>query len=225
MSVMPSDAGASFIARRDVMIAPFGRPGTLQLPEGTKALVVFAHGSGSSRLSPRNRQVADALNAKGIGTFLFDLLTPVEERDRRNVFDIPFLAERLAVTVRWLDRDENIRRLTLGLFGASTGAAAALVAATQLGNRVKAVVSRGGRPDLAIEALLELRVPTLLIVGGDDTPVIALNQSAFDKLGGPKSLMIVPGASHLFSEPGAMEQVIALAAEWFADYLCTRASG
>src|SRR5579883_2827615 len=220
---MPSDAGASFIARRDVMIAPFGRPGTLQLPEGTKALVVFAHGSGSSRLSPRNRQVADALNAKGIGTFLFDLLTPVEERDRRNVFDIPFLAERLAVTVRWLDRDENIRRLTLGLFGASTGAAAALVAATQLGNRVKAVVSRGGRPDLAIEALLELRVPTLLIVGGDDTPVIALNQSAFDKLGGPKSLMIVPGASHLFSEPGAMEQVIALAAEWFADYLCTRA--
>jgi len=222
---MPSDAGASFIARRDVMIAPFGRPGTLQLPEGTKALVVFAHGSGSSRLSPRNRQVADALNAKGIGTFLFDLLTPVEERDRRNVFDIPFLAERLAVTVRWLDRDENIRRLTLGLFGASTGAAAALVAATQLGNRVKAVVSRGGRPDLAIEALLELRVPTLLIVGGDDTPVIALNQSAFDKLGGPKSLMIVPGASHLFSEPGAMEQVIALAAEWFADYLCTRASG
>jgi len=225
VSVMPSDAGASFIARRDVMIAPFGRPGTLQLPEGTKALVVFAHGSGSSRLSPRNRQVADALNAKGIGTFLFDLLTPVEERDRRNVFDIPFLAERLAVTVRWLDRDENIRRLTLGLFGASTGAAAALVAATQLGNRVKAVVSRGGRPDLAIEALLELRVPTLLIVGGDDTPVIALNQSAFDKLGGPKSLMIVPGASHLFSEPGAMEQVIALAAEWFADYLCTRASG
>jgi len=219
---MSSAVSARLTVKRDVVIEPFGLPGTLQQPKATNALVAFAHGSGSSRLSPRNRQVGNALNARGIATFLFDLLTPDEESDRRNVFDIPLLAGRLVAAIRWLDQNENNGRLHLGLFGASTGAAAALVAAAQLGGRVEAVVSRGGRPDLAMEALPKLRAPALLIVGGDDTPVIALNKSAFDKLKGPKSLIIVPGASHLFSEAGALEKVIDLAAEWFEQYLCAK---
>ena len=219
---MPSAVSARRVAERDVVVEPFGLPGTLLLPEGTNALVVFAHGSGSSRLSPRNRQVGNALNARGIGTFLFDLLTPEEESDRRNVFDIPLLAGRLAAAISWLDKNEGTTRLHLGLFGASTGAAAALVAAAQLGSRVEAVVSRGGRPDLAMEALPKVQASVLLIVGGDDTPVIAMNESAFDKLQGPKALEIVPGASHLFSEAGALEKVIDLATEWFKQYLCAR---
>jgi len=222
---MSSAVSGRLTVKRDVVIEPFGLPGTLQQPKGTNALVAFAHGSGSSRLSPRNRQVGNALNARGIATFLFDLLTPDEESDRRNVFDIPLLAGRLVAAIRWLDQNEDTGRLHLGLFGASTGAAAALVAAAQLGGRVEAVVSRGGRPDLAMEALPKLRAPALLIVGGDDTPVIALNKSAFDKLKGPKSLMIVPGASHLFSEAGALEKVIDLAAEWFEQYLCAKPGG
>jgi pimeloyl-ACP methyl ester carboxylesterase len=205
-----------------VVVEPFGLPGTLLLPEGTNALVVFAHGSGSSRLSPRNRQVGNALNARGIGTFLFDLLTPEEESDRRNVFDIPLLAGRLAAAISWLDENEGTARLHLGLCGASTGAAAALAAAAQLGKRVEAVVSRGGRPDLASHALPKVQAPALLIVGGDDTPVIALNKRAFDMLQGQKSLKIVPGASHLFSEAGTLEKVIDLGAEWFEHYLCAK---
>ncbi len=214
---MFSDGGP--MTNSNVVIEPLGLPGTLQCPERASSLVIFAHGSGSSRLSPRNIQVAQALNARGMATFLFDLLRPEEEADRANVFDIPLLAERLAGAVRWLDEEKETGGLHVGLFGASTGAAAAFIAATELGSRVEAVVSRGGRPDLAMEALPKLHAPTLLIVGGVDTEVIALNEKAFARLHGPKSLVIVPGATHLFSEPGALEQVIDHAAKWFERYL------
>lgn len=202
-----------------VCVEPFGLPGSLQWPEGANALVVFAHGSGSSRLSPRNIKVANALNANGMATLLFDLLRPDEEEDRANVFDIPLLARRLVAAVRWLDETERAGSMHLGLFGSSTGAAAALVAAAELGDRVEAVVSRGGRPDLAMEVVQKVRAATLLIVGGADTEVIALNEAAFARLPGPKSLEIVPGAGHLFSEPGALEEVIDDAARWFERYL------
>jgi dienelactone hydrolase len=204
---------------REVRIAPLGLYGTLQIPNGARALVLFAHGSGSSRLSPRNMMVAEALNASGIATLLFDLLTPAEERDRANVFDIPLLAERLVAAVRWLDADPKLAKLPLGLFGASTGAAAALVAAAQLGGRVGAVVSRGGRPDLAGAALNRVRAPTLLIVGGNDFGVIELNEQALAQLAGAKAIEIVPGASHLFPEPGALEAVITHARRWFDRHL------
>jgi putative phosphoribosyl transferase len=207
-------SGTSSIEQREVRIAPLGLFGTLRIPTSAHALVVFAHGSGSSRLSPRNMMVAEALNTRGIATLLFDLLTPMEERDRANVFDIPLLAERLVAAVRWIDREQELAKLPLGLFGASTGAAAALVAAAELGKRVGAVVSRGGRPDLAGAALAGVRAPTLLIVGGNDFAVIELNEQALTQLAGPKALEIVPGASHLFPEPGALEMVITLAASW-----------
>lgn len=205
--------------KSNISIEPLGLPGILQWPERANALVVFAHGSGSSRFSPRNLQVADALNARGMATFLFDLLRADEEGDRAKVFDIPLLGKRLADAVRWLDEEKETGGLHLGFFGASTGAAAALIAAAELGKRVEAVVSRGGRPDLAMEVLSNLHAPTLLIVGGADTEVLALNQAALARLKGPKSLKIVPGASHLFSEPGALEQVIDHAAKWFERYL------
>lgn len=205
--------------KSNVSIEPLGLPGILEWPERANALVVFAHGSGSSRLSPRNIQVAQALNAKGMATFLFDLLRADEEGDRSKVFDIPLLAERLAGAIRWLDEEKETGGLHLGLFGASTGAAAALIAAAELGKRVEAVVSRGGRPDLAMEVLPKLHAPTLLIVGGADSEVVALNEAALARLHAPKSLEIVPGASHLFTEPGALEQVIDLAAKWFARHL------
>jgi putative phosphoribosyl transferase len=207
------------MANSNVVIEPLSLPGTLQWPERANSLVVFAHGSGSSRLSPRNIQVAHALNARGIATFLFDLLRPEEEADRANVFDIPLLAKRLAGAIWWLDEEKETGGLHVGLFGASTGAAAALIAAAELGSRVEAVVSRGGRPDLALEVLPKVHAPTLLIVGGADTEVIALNERAFARLHGPKSLVIVPGATHLFGEPGALEQVIDHAAKWFERYL------
>jgi pimeloyl-ACP methyl ester carboxylesterase len=203
----------------DIRIPPMGLAGTLQLPREAYALVAFAHGSGSSRLSPRNRAVADALNARHIATLLFDLLTPAEEGDRANVFNIPLLAARLVDAVTWLDGQASLAKLPLGLFGASTGAAAALVVAAQLPRRVGAVVSRGGRPDLAGDALDRVRVPTLLIVGGADFGVIELNEEALARLPGPKALEIVPGASHLFPEPGALEGVIDLAAQWFRRHL------
>ena len=204
---------------REVTIPPLGLGGTLRIPPGAHAVVVFAHGSGSSRFSPRNRAVADALNAQGFATLLFDLLSEGEEADRANVFDIPLLASRLIDAIRWLDRDPFARGVPLGLFGASTGAAAALVAAAHSGERVAAVVSRGGRPDLAGAALAQIRTPTLLIVGGADYGVIELNEQALAQLRGPKALEIVPGASHLFPEPGALEAVIEHAARWFARYL------
>jgi fermentation-respiration switch protein FrsA (DUF1100 family) len=204
---------------REVTIPPLGLAGTLHIPPAAHAVVVFAHGSGSSRFSPRNRTVADALNARGFATLLFDLLTEDEEANRANVFDIPLLASRLTDVIRWLDRDPWAGRVPLGLFGASTGAAAALVAAANSGERVGAVVSRGGRPDLAGAALAQIRTPTLLIVGGVDYGVIELNEQALAQLRGPKALEIVPDASHLFPEPGALEAVIEHAARWFTRYL------
>ncbi len=179
----------------DVRILPLGLGGTLQVPSKAHAVVAFVHGSGSSRFSPRNVAVADALNARGIATLLFDLLTSREESHRANVFDIPMLAERLIDAIRWLDHEPIVGSLPLGLFGASTGAAAALVAAARLRDRVRAVVSRGGRPDLAGDALDEIRTPTLLIVGGEDFGVIELNEQALERLRGPKALAIIPGAS------------------------------
>jgi putative phosphoribosyl transferase len=202
-----------------VHIPPIGLAGTLRIPAEAAALVVFAHGSGSSRASPRNMAVAEALNEQGLATLLFDLLTLEEEADRANVFDIRLLAERVIDAVDWTGREPLIKTLRLGLFGASTGAAAALVAAARLGDRVGAIVSRGGRPDLAGDVLDQIRTPTLLIVGGADDVVIELNEQAFARLPGPKALEIVPGASHLFPEPGALEAVIDHAARWFKLYL------
>lgn len=213
------DRDRPVIASRDVAIPPLGLVGTLRCPEAARALVIFAHGSGSSRLSPRNIRVAEALNDRGMATLLFDLLMPEEEGDRRNVFDIKLLGRRLVHAVKWIVEQPDVGTLPLGLFGASTGAAAALVAAGSLGGRVGAVVSRGGRPDLAGHMLPEVKAPTLLIVGGADFGVIELNQWALERLGGRKSIEIVPGATHLFPEPGALEAVIELAAEWFNQHL------
>jgi putative phosphoribosyl transferase len=211
--------------RREVLIPPWRLPGTLCAPLNAKGLIVFAHGSGSSRFSPRNVAVAEALNRAGFATLLFDLLMPEEEGDRANVFDISLLAERLIGAVDWIARDPNASKLPLGLFGASTGAAAALVAAARLGDRVAAIVSRGGRPDLAGDALAAVRAPTLLVVGGDDGAVIKLNRLALSKMGAESELRIVPGATHLFPEPGALEAVISYAESWFSDHLRQREKG
>ncbi|MFE5810370.1 phosphoribosyltransferase family protein [Streptomyces sp. NPDC056491] len=189
--------------------------GDLALPEGAGAVVVFAHGSGSSRHSPRNRSVAADLNRAGLGTLLLDLLTPAEETDRANVFDIGTLAGRLAAATAWLRRRES---LPVGWFGASTGAAAALWAAAS-DPGIGAVVSRGGRPDLAGPRLAAVRAPTLLIVGGRDTTVLDLNRSALGELRCEKRLEIVPGATHLFEEPGALDRVAVLARDWFTRHL------
>jgi pimeloyl-ACP methyl ester carboxylesterase len=203
--------------------------GDLVLVERTPGIVLFAHGSGSGRHSPRNRQVAEALNAAGISTLLLDLLTPAEEEIDRHTaqhrFDIDLLARRLIGAVDWLRRGaakpENV-----GLFGASTGAAAALVAAAARPEDVSAVVSRGGRPDLAGPALPQVRAPTLLIVGGADEVVLKLNRQALELIGAAeKRLVVVPGATHLFEEPGALEQVATLAADWFSRYLAASDGG
>lgn len=193
--------------------------GALGLPVEPKGLVVFVHGSGSSRLSPRNNFVARTLRESGLGTLLFDLLTEGEDRDRRARFDIPLLTERLVAVTWWLREDPSIRSLQLGYFGASTGAAAALEAATELGPLIGAVVSRGGRPDLAESALGLVRAPTLLIVGELDDVVVELNRMAYEKLQVEKELAIVPGATHLFEEPGALEEVARLASRWFSRHL------
>lgn len=205
--------------RRDVVIPPLGLAGDLTIPAGCFALVLFAHGSGSSRFSVRNRQVAEALNRRGIATLLFDLLLPDEEADRHNVFDIDLLSGRLVDAVRWVDGEPMCGGLPIGLFGASTGAAAALVAAARLGAGIGAVVSRGGRPDLAGEYLTGVMSPVLLIVGGNDFGVVELNELAAERIRGEKVLQIVPGATHLFPEPGALEQVAALAGDWFERHL------
>jgi putative phosphoribosyl transferase len=193
--------------------------GFLQLPDSAGALVVFAHGSASTRFSPRNMAVADAIKRNGIATLLFDLLTTREERERTNVFDIPLLAGRLVQAIQWAETQPELERLPIGLFGASTEAAATLVVAARLGPAIGAIVSRGGRPDLAGCALDKVTTPTLLIVGGADTEVIAFNRNAFSRLTGPKALHIVPNASHLFPEPGAMEAVIDQTTRWFDTYL------
>jgi dienelactone hydrolase len=207
------------VSMRGVTLGPRRLPGDIHVPESANAIIVFAHGSGSSRLSPRNLAVARALNQRGMATLLFDLLSPAEEHDRRNVFDIPLLADRLVSAVRWIESESDLLRHPIGLFGASTGAAAALVAAADLGKWIGAVVSRGGRPDLAGQSLQKVAAPTLLIVGGLDTEVIALNEEAFAELKCEKDLRIVPGATHLFPERGALEIVIDLASEWFERHL------
>ena len=194
--------------------------GMLEIPERAVGLVLFAHGSGSSRHSPRNNYVAGVLRASGVGTLLMDLLTPEEDRDYSRRFDIGLLTQRLLEAARWIATQESTRNLPLGFFGASTGAAAALEAAAALGDQTRAVVSRGGRPDLASEqALLKVSAPTLLLVGGYDDGVIDLNQLAFDQLRCKKEMVIVPGATHLFEEPGTLEAVATRAAGWFAEHL------
>jgi len=197
--------------------------GELNVLPGTRSLVIFAHGSGSSRHSSRNQSVARALRAAGLGTLLFDLLTAEEEQSEMHTrhlrFDIPFLAERLVVVTKWVRNQSACRDLNVGYFGASTGAAAALVAAAELPEIVRAVVSRGGRPDLAEAVLDRVKAPTLLIVGAADTPVIPLNEQAYAKLRCEKALRLVVDASHLFEEPGTLEIVAELAGEWLIKHL------
>jgi putative phosphoribosyl transferase len=197
--------------------------GSLGIPEGARGLVLFAHGSGSSRHSPRNRFVADVLRSAGLGTLLMDLLTPDEElhdeRTRELRFDLGLLANRLVGALGWLAGEAATRDLPVGLFGASTGGGAALVAAALEPRRVAAVVSRGGRPDLAGRALAEVRAPTLLIVGERDEPVIELNQQAMVQIKAQVRLEVVPGATHLFEEPGTLDMVAQLARDWFTQYL------
>ena len=197
--------------------------GSLNVPANAKGVVVFAHGSGNSRNSPRNRFVADSIRSGGVGTLLFDLLTPEEARADAVThalrFDVPFLKDRLVSAVKWLNEADTTSELSIGLFGASTGAAAALVAAAELGDRVAAVVSRGGRPDLADVVLPRVAAPTLLIVGSRDAAVITLNRQAFYALKCEKELAFVAGATHMFEEPGALDRVAELAAVWFGRHL------
>ncbi|MBL0928061.1 MAG: hypothetical protein IBJ11_10490 [Phycisphaerales bacterium] len=204
----------------DVSIVADGRvlPGELCVPAGAGGLVLFAHGSGSGRQSPRNRLVAGVLQGAGLGTLLFDLLTEAESEDRRNVFDIGLLADRLLAAAGWAMGREEAGGLPVGLFGASTGAGAALVAAARE-PRVRAVVSRGGRPDLAGAWLAEVRAPTLLIVGAWDREVLELNRAALGELRCEKRLSIVPGATHLFEEPGTLERAAGLARGWFIGHM------
>jgi pimeloyl-ACP methyl ester carboxylesterase len=206
-------------AERHVDVGPRRLQGMLAIPPEARGLVVFAHGSGSSRLSPRNHQVARALNDARFGTLLFDLLHDDEAQDRARVFDIDLLAGRLIEAVHWLDHEAYLRHRPLGLFGASTGAAAALVAAAHLGARVAAVVARGGRVDLAGHVVERLHVPTLLIVGAADPDVLALNEVALGRLRGPKAIEVVPGATHLFEEPGTLEAMTTHAVVWFERHL------
>jgi putative phosphoribosyl transferase len=212
-----------------VPAGPVTLEGDLTVPEGAQGIVLFAHGSGSSRHSPRNRRVAWQLQDGRLATLLMDLLTADEEAADRGTghlrFDIGLLAKRLVEAADWLGRQPETRDLALGCFGASTGAAAALVAAAARPHTVCAVVSRGGRPDLAGPALPVVRAPTLLIVGGDDTPVLDLNRQAYDQLHYEKRLVVIPGAGHLFEEPGALDQVARYAREWFDRHLVRQAIG
>lgn len=195
--------------------------GDLQVPENARGLVIFVHGSGSSRFSPRNRQVAKALNQHGLATLLLDLLTDEEHRiDEETMqfrFDIPLLAARSTLVAAWAEKNPDVGHLPIGLFGASTGAAAALLTAAALGAKISAVVSRGGRPDLAADRLREVKAPTLLIVGGEDRTVLELNRKAMERMTCLTRLHVVPGATHLFEERGALEEVSRTAAEWFVD--------
>ncbi|MGZ5213390.1 MAG: alpha/beta fold hydrolase [Actinomycetota bacterium] len=205
----------------DVMAGSQHLPGILAGPERPVGVVVFAHGSGSSRLSPRNLAIAEALNDRGFATLLFDLLTPEEERDRANVFDVELLAGRLVGATQWLRQRSDVGRLPTAYFGASTGAAAALWAAADLPQEIAAVVSRGGRPDLAAPRLAEVNAPTLLIVGGDDEVVLRLNRQAARRLRCITRVAVVPGATHLFEEPGALDRVAELALDWFERFART----
>ena len=192
--------------------------GSLGIPSHGKGIVLFAHGSGSGRFSPRNRFVAHQLQQGGIATLLIDLLMTEEEEDRRNVFDIDLLADRVLLASAWLMENLSTKHLPLGYFGASTGAGAALQAAARANFPVRAIVSRGGRPDLAERYLPDVAAPTLLLVGGEDQPVIEMNQDAYRLLRCPKQLTIIPGATHLFEEPGTLEQVAEDALKWFSQH-------
>jgi len=215
---------------RDVRLSLPGAEleGSLTLPDEAPGLVLFAHGGGSSRHSPRNRYVAEMLQSAGLGTLLMDLLThdedAVDRFTRQFRFDIDLLADRLSGAIDWLELQPETRELPIGLFGASTGAAAALQAAAARPSRIRAVVSRGGRPDLAGEALAHVRAPTLLIVGADDTPVIPLNDAALRQMAAPAEMRLVPGASHLFEEPGTLAAASALARDWFVRHFAREAN-
>lgn len=193
--------------------------GMLKIPQSAHGIVLFAHGSGSSRLSPRNNFVAEILNNAGLATLLIDLLSRQEDENYQTRFDIGLLTNRLNVVIQWLKKQSSTKSLALGIFGSSTGAAAALRVASEMGEEVQAVVSRGGRPDLAMNILDSVTAPTLFIVGGNDFGVIELNQEAFARLACPKKFEIIPNATHLFEEPGCLEEVARLAKEWFAKHL------
>jgi putative phosphoribosyl transferase len=205
--------------QQQVLIGPHALGGDLIVPKGAHALVLFAHGSGSSRHSPRNRFVAEALHARRLGTLLFDLLSEIESHDAGNVFDIALLSNRLLQAMAWVRERRDLNGLRIGLFGASTGAAAALVAAAERPQEVSAIVSRGGRPDLAGAALPQVRAPTLLLVGAMDTQVLALNRDALRQMTCEKRLEVVPRATHLFEEAGALERVAHSASDWLAQHL------
>jgi putative phosphoribosyl transferase len=224
---MPSESGILIDDFHETTAVEIGTPrlrGLLGIPaEGLdaepSAIVIFAHGSGSGRFSPRNSYVAGRLRRAGIATLLLDLLTPQEESDRRNVFDVGLLARRLALADDWVGDDARTRDMAVGYFGASTGAAAALIAAALPESDVRAIVSRGGRPDLALPSLTDVRAPTLLVVGELDEAVIAINRAALNRLNAPKELVIVPGAGHLFEEPGTLDEVVTHAIRWFGEHL------
>lgn len=209
-------------ASTSVRIPPLGLAADLRVPAHPRGLVIFAHGSGSSRLSPRNQWVAEALVRAGYATLLFDLLTEDEAARRENVFDIDLLAQRLVDAIDWASARPECAGVPIGLFGASTGAAAALTAAAARSGQVKTVISRGGRPDLAPEAAPKVTAPTLLIVGGDDEPVLSWNREAARTLAGPVRVEVVPGATHLFEEPGALDEVVRLAVAWCDRHLASR---
>ncbi|CDR34827.1 dienelactone hydrolase family protein [Criblamydia sequanensis] len=202
------------IKHQDVLLE-----GMLKIPHSSQGIVLFAHGSGSSRLSPRNNYVADVLNNAGLATLLIDLLSEKEDETYQKRFDIDLLTDRLLVVIQWLEKQPHTQNLILGIFGSSTGAAAALQAASEKGNEIQAVVSRGGRPDLAMNTLDRVTSPTLFIVGENDFGVIELNQEAFARLTCQKKFEIISNATHLFEEPGCLEEVARLATEWFSRYL------
>jgi dienelactone hydrolase len=200
----------------DIQLEDINLKGNLAIPENATGIVIFSHGSGSSRLSPRNNYVAEVLQKKGLATLLSDLLTEREDRIYENRFDIDLLTQRLIAITRWVKANPETKGLKLGYFGASTGAASALVAAAYFGDEIKAVVSRGGRPDLGMQDIHKVNASTLLIVGGYDDLVIQLNQKAYEKMRCERKLEIVPEASHLFEEPGKLDEVADLSADWFA---------
>lgn len=203
----------------DIPVSGVHLRGRLRIAENEKGLIIFSHGSGSSRLSSRNNYVAELLQEEGFSSLLFDLLTEVEDLDYQKRFDINLLTERLIKVSKWVFKSDIGFNTPIGFFGASTGAASALGAASQLGKDVKAIVSRGGRPDLAMSVLNKVNAPTLLIVGGNDDVVIELNKKAYAELAGIKKMEIVEGATHLFSEPGKLEEVADLTSNWFKEYL------
>lgn len=221
---MPTDVDTGDIGGNEVRIDPVGSYGFLDVPPHPRGVVIFAHGSGSGRFSPRNNYVAERLREAGVATLLLDLLTPEEERDRRNVFDIELLASRLIAATRWIEEHPKTAGLPVGYFGSSTGGGAALLAAAQMGAAISAVVSRGGRPDLAMDALADVQAPTLLIVGGADTQVLELNRRAQAELKAPSELAVIPGATHLFEEHGALDQVIDHARAWFVNHFVRKSA-